>query len=231
MSDATWPTDLVPVSCEFFLQFNTTKFSSPITRGSQVLRRQGEAWRCAIKTRPLLRAETQAMDARLAKLKGAFGTIKLYDFSRPEPLGSNLTQSELPNTRFEDSGSPLVRTEFSDGTEFSGGDDVVQVWGAHLFGATQVFTRQWLPSTDGLLLAGDYVGIDERLYILTEDVNSDASGRATMSIAPPLKAQVASLTEVVRVRPTANFRLIDDMQPNRDAGFLTEFHLSFEEAQ
>lgn len=222
----TWPANFRPVSSEFFLEHNTTIFASPITRSQQVLRRQGERWRFAFELQPMYRRDGQALDALLAKLKGAYETVLLWNFERPYPLGDNRDRSSIEETFFDDD------TGFDDGTGFSGGDAEVVVSGAHAMGATEIDTMGWLREISGILLAGDYIGIDGRLYMLTDDADSDDENHAVLKIAPPLKAAVEDGAVVTRARPTAEFRLIDDGQPNRRvAGLIYSFSLKFVEAQ
>jgi hypothetical protein len=199
-----WPADLLPSQCEFFLQHNTTVFTSPLTRRQQVLRRQGEKWRCALKIGPTNRAKGQRIDALLAKLKGAYNTVALWDFARPTPSGDN---------------------------RLAGGVTDATVLGAHTAGATSIATTGWYPSITGILLAGDYIGIGGALYALTDDANSDGSNHATLLIAPPLKADAAGGSIITRTQPTTVFQLIDDTQPKREvADMLYTYALSFAEA-
>ncbi len=222
-----WPTDILPASCEFFLQYNTTIFSSPITRSQQALRRQGEMWRCAITLGPKDSAAGRRLDALLIKLRGAYETVNLCDFARPEPAGDGRDRAAVGETRFTDN------TTFSDDTVFIGGPSVVAVVGDHAMGATEIVTDGWVGGVTGILLAGDYVGIDSRLYMVTDDADSSGMGRATLAIAPSLRAAVADGALINRTRPTAAFRLVDDGQPNRrvEPGLKYTFNLSFVEAQ
>ena len=55
---------------------------------------------------------------------------------------------------------------------------------------SSIITDGWTPSTSGLMKAGDIVsfGSETKVYRLTSDVNSDASGNATLSIFPDLNS-------------------------------------------
>ncbi|MCA3288793.1 MAG: hypothetical protein ING09_19870 [Roseomonas sp.] len=44
MVEYAWPEALRPTRLTFYLQHNTTRFVSPITRQAQVLRREGARW-------------------------------------------------------------------------------------------------------------------------------------------------------------------------------------------
>ena len=61
------------------------------------------------------------------------------------------------------------------------------VSGASQSGRTLV-TKGWSASVNGILKAGDFIGIagQTKVYIVTSDANSDASGNATLNIEPAL---------------------------------------------
>ncbi len=210
----SWPDDIIPERYEFLLQHNTTIFTSPITKSRQVLRRQGERW---VMTASFLleRRVSQRLDALLAKLRGAYDTVNVWDFARPEPLGVNTDQSTLPVTFFTDgtgfaeSGSPTVITGFS------GGGDGVVVHTAVTPGALIFLTDGWVASTAGQLKAGDYVGVDGRLYMLTEDLDSDDLGRGYANVAPGVRAAIADGAEVTRSYVVTEMQLVDDDQAAR----------------
>ena len=44
MTEYAWPTALRPSRLSFYLQHNTLRFASPITRATHVLRREGARW-------------------------------------------------------------------------------------------------------------------------------------------------------------------------------------------
>lgn len=74
-----------------------------------------------------------------------------------------------------------------------------------VFGANQtgnnLITNGWTPSTNGLLLKGDYIqlgsGVTARLHMVTNDVNSDVNGRAVLNIEPELRSSPVAGSEVV----------------------------------
>ncbi|OYW10708.1 MAG: hypothetical protein B7Z53_00295 [Rhodospirillales bacterium 12-71-4] len=44
MTEYAWPATLRPSRLSFYLQHNTLRFVSPVTRATQVLRREGARW-------------------------------------------------------------------------------------------------------------------------------------------------------------------------------------------
>lgn len=201
---SVWPDDLIPYKWNFFLAPNSTRFTSPITRSSQVLHRQGELW-TATGSFIMQRAESQRLDALLDMLQGGAVSIQLWDFSRPDPLGSNLASG------------------------------VVEVNGVASAGDMSCGSEGWTINSTGVLLAGDLVSIDGYLYRLSQDASSDGSGLATLNFTSPLRSDVGGSpgSEVVRTKPTVSMRLIDDAQPLRsyDGGqMVNSYTLSFVEA-
>src|SRR5665213_1749528 len=92
----------------------------------------------------------------LAALRGAQNVFQLGDPLRPRPCGVA-------------SGTPVV-----DGT-IGGGNAVT---------AVTLNTRGWLPSVYRQLLAGDYLQIGYRLYMVCAEVDADVNGKAQISVYP-----------------------------------------------
>ena len=224
-----WPDDIVAYRCEFYLQHNTTVFLSPITKKRQVLRRPGERWTCTASFR-LQRPLAQRLDALLAKLKGASDTVSVWDFARPTSLGVNTEAPPISDTRFADTGSPSTTT-FTDGSVFGGGAPQIAVWGTHLPGAAAIAISGWYPSVT-VLKAGDYIQIDDWLYMLTDDLVASSAGIGTASIAPAVREIIAHGTSVTRTRARTEMQLVDDGQPNRglETGGLYQYTISLIEA-
>lgn len=80
----------------------------------------------------------------------------------------------------------------------------------NLTSATSLVTSGWAPSVWGQLLPGDYLQIGYRLHQVCEQVNSDASGNATISIWPSLRESPANNTTINLVNCVGLFRLADN---------------------
>jgi hypothetical protein len=84
-------------------------------------------------------------------------------------------------------------------------------------------------STDDVLKGGDLIKFSghDKVYMVTGDVNSNASGQATVSIEPPLQAALADNEAVTVNKPSFTVALVqDDVLYSTDAaGFFT---LSFD---
>lgn len=106
------------------------------------------------------------------------------------------------------------------------------VSGASQSGRTLV-TKGWSASVNGILKAGDFIGItgQTKVYMVTSDANSDASGNATLNIEPALMAvptDGAALT--VRNVPFTLALASDSIEMGVQPPVLYNFSLSLVEA-
>lgn len=69
------------------------------------------------------------------------------------------------------------------------------------------------PSKAGILLAGDYIQIGDRLHMVLEDANSDSSGEVTLSIWPRLREEPVNNSPVIVNNPTGLWRLATNEMP------------------
>lgn len=131
---------------------------SPFTYVMQAIKHQGMWWEAEVGLPPMNRETAQPWIAFLNMLNGKEGTFLMGDPSCRLPRGS---AGATP-------GTPIVS------------------------GAAQLgpdLNVEGLPfSTTGYLLAGDYIqlgtGLTSRLFMVLEDVNSDAFGDSTITVWP-----------------------------------------------
>ncbi len=90
-----------------------------------------------------------------------------------------------------------------------GGTPVVA--GAGQTGSTLNVSGGPLSTTDWLV-AGDLVGVNGQVYMVTANATTDGSGAAALAIAPPLRSSPASLSAVTLSYPTFVGMLADDRQ-------------------
>lgn len=135
---------------------------SPFNFKQQVFRHPGERFEAEIVLPPMTRAEAEAFNAFRLRLRGRFGTFLLGDPAGATPRG---TASVTPGTPVVNGGS-----QTGDSLDIDG-----------------------LPTSEtGYLLAGDYIqlgsGATSQLYKVLEDVDTNASGEATLNIYPALRS-------------------------------------------
>ena len=63
-------------------------------------------------------------------------------------------------------------------------------------GAQTLTTSGWVANVNKQLKAGDYIQIEDNLHRILDDVNSDSSGNATLTVWPNLRATHSASTEV-----------------------------------
>lgn len=133
--------------------------SSPFTGQQQVYKHQGQWWEAEVTLPPMKRADAEQAVAFLLKMNGVYGTFLLGDKANTAPRGVG-------------TGTPLVNGASQTGDE--------------------LITDGWTTSITGILKAGDWIQLGEgsttRLYKVLDDVNSDASGNATINIFPNLRS-------------------------------------------
>jgi hypothetical protein len=151
---------------------------SPFTAAQQVYKYPGQFWEADVTLPPMKRADAEYWVAFLLKLNGPFGTFLLGD-----PLGAT--------ARGVATGTPLV----------NGGSQV----------GNELITDGWTVSQTGILRAGDYIqlgsGATAQLYKILDDVNSDGSGNATLTIWPSLRSSPSDNATIIVSSPKGVFRL------------------------
>lgn len=156
---------------------------SPFTARQQVYKYTGQFWEADISLPPMKRADAEYWISFLLKLNGSYGTFLLGD-----PNGAT--------ARGVATGTPLVN-------------------GANQTGA-DLITDGWTPNTTGILKAGDYIqlgtGSTSLLHKVLDDVNSDGSGNATLTLWPDLRSAPSDNAAIVVSAPKGVFRLTAGQQ-------------------
>lgn len=97
---------------------------------------------------------------------------------------------------------------------------------------TLLYTRGWRPGTYGLLLPKDYIQIGYRLYMVCQQVNSDANGYAQICVWPSLRETPADGTTLQLVNCKGLFRLASNERPwNTTVDKLTHVSLNMTEVR
>jgi hypothetical protein len=151
---------------------------SPFTAKQQIYRYTGQFWEADITLPPMKRDDAEYWISFLLKLNGPFGTFLLGDPNGATPRGVA-------------TGTPRVN-----GAGQTGGE---------------LITDGWTPDTTGILKAGDYIqmgqGLQSALYKVLDDVDSDASGNATLTLWPDLRSAYANDTIIYTQNTKGVFRL------------------------
>lgn len=152
--------------------------SSPFTGQQQVYKHQGQWWEAEVTLPPMKRDDAETVAAFLIKLNGQYNTFNLGDPANTSPRGVG-------------TGTPLV----------NGGSQT----------GSSLVTDGWTTSTTGILKAGDWIqlgsGASSRLHKVLDDVNSDGSGNATISIWPDLRSSPLDNATITVSSPKGTWRL------------------------
>jgi hypothetical protein len=170
---------------------------SPFTAVQQVYRYSGQFWEADITLPPMKRADAEYWISFLLKLNGPFGTFLMGD-----PNGAT--------ARGVATGTPRVNGGGQTGNE--------------------LVTDGWTTSTTGILKAGDYIQLGAastaRLYKVLDDVNSDGSGNATLTLWPDLRSAPGDDAVITVSNTKTNFRL-NSAQTSWDINEATIYGLTF----
>lgn len=137
-----------------------------------------DRWSVQLTLPKMTRSVAAPWIAFLAALQGAANVFRVGD-----PLGA--TPNGTPK------GAPVV-----DGTV-----------GGNATSSSVLYTRGWTPNLFRLLKPGDYIQVVDRLYMAAQQVNSDANGKAAISVWPSLRETPADATELQLANTQAVFRL------------------------
>ena len=173
----TLPTTPAIKSNRFGMAFNIDTQESPISKQVNHDVKAGHRWEGMYTFPPMTSAQAREWKAWFSTMYGPVKTFYGFDPDIRTPLGSADTGSD----------TPLVK-------------------GASQTGIS-ITTDGWRNSGTGLLLPGDHVQIDGQLKVITEQVDSDGSGNATVSFMPPLHVVPGDNTAIVFENPVGTFRI------------------------
>lgn len=165
-----------------FLAKTTVAVSqSPFSLSQQVYKHQGMRWEADITLPPMKRETAETWASFLLRLRGQYGTFLLGDPAAATPRGSASTTP----------GTPLVNGASQTGENLN------------IDGCPA--------DTTGYLKAGDYIQLGSsntaQLYKVLEDVDTNASGEATLNIFPNLRSSPSDDASVTVSNAKGLFRL------------------------
>lgn len=152
---------------------------SPFTLQQQTYQWPGEQWLVDVNLPPMNQATAEAWVTFLVSLRGQLGTLLLGDPTHTAPTGVA-------------TGTPLVN-------------------GAQTAMSNTLATKGWTHGVTGILKAGDFIqvgtGVQQRIYKVLTDANSDGSGHATLDIFPALREGVSDNQPITLANCAGTFRL------------------------
>lgn len=174
-----------PTRVTFSLKNSNLISKSPFTFSGQVQDWGGQQLTASVQVDAVTREQGEYWISYLTSLRGHVGTFLLGDPSATRPMGSV-------------TGSPTVD-------------------GAHAIGDKELKVANLPVSTTGVYKAGDWVQISgsstRKLHKVLRDVNSDATGKATLDIWPNTRSTYMDNTPIYHNNTAGVFRL---SSPNFD---------------
>lgn len=163
-----------------FIATNVVGLSkSPFTLQAQTYEWPGEEWQVDVALPPMSQATAEAWVNFLVSLRGQLGTFYIGDDTHLAPMGVA-------------TGTPVVH-------------------GAQTAMSTTLATKGWTHGVTGILNAGDFIqvgtGVQQRIYKVLTDANSDGSGYATLDIFPVLREGVSDNQAITITNCQGTFRL------------------------
>jgi hypothetical protein len=172
---------------------------SPFTLQAQTYQWPGEGWSASVSLPPMTQSTAEAWVTFLVSLRGTLGTFYIGDPLHLAPRGVA-------------TGTPVVN-------------------GAQSAMSTTLATRGWTASVTNIFLAGDYIqlgtGVQQRIYKVLTNANSDGSGDATFDIFPVLREGVSDDQPLTLINPAGTFRLTKDAR-QFDMNEAKQFGIDFE---
>lgn len=164
------------------LEFTTTDFvgtpTNPFGGQQQIQDWQASLVSMSVQLPPMTRTGGgDDWSAFLMQCRGMTNAFLIGDATSKTPRGSNLTTGA----------APLID-------------------GASQVGYT-LKTKDWQASKAGVLKRGDWIQIIYRMHKVLDDVNSDAAGKATIAIYPPIRETPADGSAFSTTNAVGLFRL------------------------
>lgn len=178
-----FPRGLTPARMQWGLEAAVLRSPSLSNGSERVIARAGSRWTAVLGYEAMDPAQTRAMRAFLARLRGGAEMALIAPMMHPQPAGTLR-------------GAPVVL----------GGGQTGRAWvspeGERF---TVLDLRDCQPGRT--LLAGDFVGIDGQVHMIARDAMANTSGIMSIAIEPPRRVPPADGALVVWDRPTVAMRL------------------------
>lgn len=197
----TFPTTPAPAS---LTPITVRKNYTDIMHGGARESRQitgGQVWNWKATYQNLTVSEWAVITAFLAKQRGSFGKFQF-----------NIHTAGYPAARGIATGTPLTK-------------------GAASIGANSLDTDGWTINQTGIMKAGDFITVagHKKLYMITDDANSDGIGDATLNVEPELFFAYADNAVITIANVLVTVMVQDRFEIPINAPQLVDLALSFEE--
>lgn len=178
----TFPSGLYVSILSWGLKTNDITYRSSF--GAQSVKASAPMWVATVELDKINENLTGQYQALILKLRGSQNQLAMWNFARPEPLGT-------------------MRGTLTMNASHSAGDTTLNITG----GVGQA--NKTLKAGD---LLGFGTGTTQHLVMVVDDATANGSGVISVTIEPPLRDDFSSSTAVEWDKPKALFRLNSDSQ-------------------
>jgi hypothetical protein len=231
-----WPRQIKPAEITLHLRSNTSSFSSPFTRTVQTTALPGALHEAEAGFAPMPPERLRGLRSFLALLDGGAGrfVFPVYPCRYAPPASGQPERSTLVPLTADDTHITADDTHIT--------ADSTRVVYETQFGVstcpdpTTINGTLWLNSRRAPLEVDSYISWDDadgwrHLHIVVGLEHNPATGAATLSVRPPMRALPTPATPMHVHAPSGVFRLVDDGQGAlRQAGRLQSFSLAMVQA-
>lgn len=209
-----WPAEICPRTMKLHLVANTSAFVSPFNRNTQTQELPGQRWEAEV-TLPLLIGNKQRIwRAWLAQLRGQAGRFYFGPSASMAGSTGGTISITCDSTLFTcdetwitcDNNGRQFQPPYGDGVYLSGD-------------GTSILTEGWDDrfSPIDVLGVGDFFSVElangkRSLHLVTEPVEVDSDGLATINFEPPLRSAPAPGAPINYLNPSCIFRLASDAE-------------------
>jgi len=179
-----FPSDKYVTEFTYYLIQAVGISESPYTFQQQTFEQQGSVWQIEITIETYSREEAEAYNTFLLKLNGLKGSFTIPILGAEEPRGSA-------------GGTPLVNGASQTGYDLN-------------IDGCSVSTTNWLREGDWIQLGS---GADSRLHKVMNDVDTNASGEATLTLMPKISEAPADNDPVIVTSAKGVFKLVKKENP------------------
>lgn len=183
MSTITWPSSIVPSRVRWGIKANTQVFVSDLNGSVQTVELPGARITCTLEMPPLEREDAAELEAFIAKLRGQANRAQIPVFGRLTARGVW-------------GGSPVVDNEVGSPTLSQTG--------------STLYVRGLTAGTTGKKGTWFNLGSGGQLLQVLDDFTADGSGKAQLTVGPPIRTAPADGTALVITDPVLPKAILDD---------------------
>jgi len=212
-----WPNQLKPSDITLHLRYNTSSFTSPFTRTSQTTELPGALHEVSASVPSLSPAAARAARAFVASLRGMAGRFVFPAYAcryAPPAMYAAERTTIIPFTADCNTLTADTTLHRADATTIAYETNFTVT---SCPSSTTINGTLWLNSDRAPLQVGGFISWDDatgwrHLHVVTDLVHTATTGAATLTVAPPMRAQPGPSTPMHVHAPSGVFMLTADAE-------------------